>query len=77
MFKELFVRSGYELDYIYDWNVVEKTKTKDEVKADTPKNETSKDNTKPTDSNKDKKKWGKISKITQNITYFISIYTYI
>jgi hypothetical protein len=36
MFKELFTRSGYELDYVYDWNIVaeEKKKSNDKEKSD-------------------------------------------
>jgi len=36
MFKELFTRSGYETDYVYDWNIVaeEKKKNNDKERSD-------------------------------------------
>jgi len=32
MFKELFVRSGHELDYLYDWNIIADEKKKENAK---------------------------------------------
>ena len=31
LLKDLFVRSGYELDYVYDWNLIAEEKKKKEV----------------------------------------------
>ena len=39
LFKELFVRSGYELDYIYDWNIINDEKKKNESKEKDGKGE--------------------------------------
>ena len=41
LFKELFVREGYELDYIYSWNLVAEEKKKTEAK-ETNSNQASK-----------------------------------
>jgi len=30
LLKDLFVRSGYELDYVYDWNLIAEEKKKKE-----------------------------------------------
>jgi len=41
LLKDLFVRSGFELDYVYDWNIVaeEKKKSeKDKITTDNPSN---------------------------------------
>lgn len=29
MFKELFIKSGFEMDYIFDWNIVDEERKKD------------------------------------------------
>lgn len=38
MFKDLFVKSGFEMDYVFDWNIADEQKKKE--KSDKEKNVT-------------------------------------
>ena len=35
LLKDLFVRSGYELDYVYDWNIIAEEKKKNAKDGET------------------------------------------